>query len=120
MKKSTLIFLTVFVGLLLLSTVVSWADQDTIKIGLLEDRSGNFALHAGPKYLAAQLAVKEINDKGGVLGKQLEIIAPDPQSDNRRFQELARRLILKDKVNVLFAGFVSAEREAVRPIMRPV
>ena len=60
MKKSTLIFLTVFVGLLLLSTVVSWADQDTIKIGLLEDASGNFALHAGPKYLAAQLAVKEI------------------------------------------------------------
>lgn len=90
---------------------------EPIKIGLLEDRSGVFALHAGPKYLAAQLAVKEINDKGGVLGRQLAIIAPDPQSDNRRFQELTRMLIQREKVDVLFAGFASAEREAIRPIV---
>jgi len=117
MRKSTFVFLILVVALFFINTIAVWAESDTIKIGLLEDRSGNFALHAGPKYLAAQLAVKEINDSGGVLGKKLELIAPDPQSDNRRFQELARRLILKDKVDVLFAGFASAEREAVRPII---
>jgi branched-chain amino acid transport system substrate-binding protein len=41
----------------------------------------------------------------------------DPQSDNRRYQELARRLIEQDKVDVLFAGLTSASREAVRPIV---
>ncbi|MCD8138859.1 MAG: urea ABC transporter substrate-binding protein [Planctomycetaceae bacterium] len=90
---------------------------DPIKIGILESRSGNFALHSAPKYMAAQLAVKEINDKGGVIGRQLELVAPDPQSDNRRFQELARMLIQRDKVDVLFGGFASAEREAIRPII---
>ena len=57
------------------------------------------------------------NDKG-VLGRQIELIAPDPQSDNRKFQQLARRLILEDKVDVLMGGFASAEREALRPIMK--
>ncbi len=53
----------------------------------------------------------------GVLGRKIELIAPDPQSDNRQFQALARRLILQDKVDVIMAGFASAEREAIRPIM---
>jgi urea transport system substrate-binding protein len=114
-KLGTTILLLLLVSSLLMVNV--FAAPATIKIGLLEDRSGDFALYAGPKFLAAQLAVSEINKAGGVLGRQLEIIAPDPQSDNRRFQELSRRLILKDKVDVLFAGFASAEREAIRPIV---
>lgn len=119
-----------------------------VKFGLLEDRSGNFALFGAPKYHATQLAIKEINegkmlrwgstgpggsgtsqgyddtddilvDSGdqGILGRQIELIAPDPQSENRVFQQLARRLILEDQVDVLMGGFASAEREAIRPIM---
>lgn len=113
-------FLILALALILIFSIMLpgiFAKKATIKIGLLEDRSGDFALAAGPKYLAAKLAVAEINKAGGVLGKDLEIIAPDPQSDNRRFQELTRRMILKDKVDVLFAGFASAEREAIRPIV---
>ncbi len=110
-----------FAGLALLLAMGSFATvspaADPIKIGILDSRSGNFALHSAPKYMAAQLAVKEINDKGGVLGRQLELVAPDPQSDNRRFQELGRMLIQRDKVDVLFGGFASAEREALRPII---
>jgi len=53
----------------------------------------------------------------GVLGRPIELIAPDPQSDNTQFQALSRRLILDEKVDVIMAGFASAEREAIRPIM---
>ena len=90
---------------------------DPIKLGLLEDQSGNFAIAVIPKIYAYQLAVDEINAKGGVLGRQLKIIHYDTQSDNTRFQEFARRLILEDKVDVIFGGFSSASREAIRPIM---
>jgi len=125
------------------------ASDKTLKFGLLEDRSGNFALFGAPKYHATQLAIQEINngltlrsgptgpggrglDHGyyddtddilvqsgdkGILGRKVELIAPDPQSDNRQFQQLARRLILQDKVDVLMGGFASSEREALRPIM---
>ena len=90
---------------------------DTIKLGILEDETGNFAIAVVPKIRAYELAVKEINAAGGVLGKQLEIVRYDTQSDNRRFQEFARRLIKKDKVDVVFGAFSSASRESIRGIM---
>lgn len=90
---------------------------DPVKIGLLEDQSGNFAIAVIPKIQATQLAVEEINAKGGILGRPIKLTHYDTQSDNTRFQEFARRLIQKDKVDVIFGGFSSASREAIRPIM---
>jgi len=90
---------------------------DPVKLGLLEDASGNFALATIPKIHATELAVDEINAKGGILGRPIKLIAYDTQSDNTKFQELSRRLIQIDKADVIFGGFSSASREAIRPIM---
>ena len=90
---------------------------EPIKLGLLEDQSGEIALFTIPKVHGTQLAVEEINKAGGILGRQVEVIAYDPQFDNAKFQEFTRRLIERDKVDVLFAGATSASREAVRPIV---
>jgi len=92
-------------------------DQPPIKIGLLEDQSGEIAIFTMPKVHGTQLAVEEINAAGGILGRQLELIAYDPQFDNAKFQEFTRRLIERDEIDVLFAGATSASREAVRPIV---
>jgi branched-chain amino acid transport system substrate-binding protein len=90
---------------------------DPVKLGLLEDASGNFALATIPKIHATELAVDEINAKGGIMGRPIKLIAYDTQSDNTKFQELSRRLIQTDKADVIFGGFSSASREAIRPIM---
>lgn len=97
----------------------AWADdaKPPIKIGLLEDQSGEIALTTMPKVHGTQLAVEEINKAGGIMGRQLELIAYDPQFDNAKFQEFTRRLIDSDGIDVLFAGATSASREAVRPIV---
>lgn len=96
---------------------LSFAADKPVKIGLLEDASGNFALPVIPKIHATELAVKEINAKGGIMGRPIELIKYDTQSDNTRFQQMARRLINNDKVDVIFGAFSSASREAIRPIM---
>ena len=101
----------------ILSVGSAFAADSTVKIGLLEDASGNFALPVIPKIHATELAVEEINAKGGILGQQIELIKYDTQSDNTRFQQMARRLIKNDKVDVIFGAFSSASREAIRPIM---
>lgn len=88
-----------------------------IKVGMLEDLSGDFSLCGTYKTHAMELAVKEINEDGGILGRQVEVIAPDCQSDNQRYQEMARKLILEDQVDVIMGAFSSASREAIRPIM---
>lgn len=115
MKKLLAIVLTMIMILTLSLTALS-AD-DVIKIGMLEDLSGDFALCGTYKTHAMELAIKELNEAGGLLGKQLQLIAPDCQSDNTRYQEMARKLIYEDEVAVIMGGFSSASREAIRPIM---
>jgi branched-chain amino acid transport system substrate-binding protein len=90
---------------------------DPVKIGVLEDQSGDFALATICKVHAIQLATDEINGKGGISGRPIELVIYDTQSDNTRYQEFMRRVLQKDKVDVVFAGFSSASREAYRPIV---
>ncbi|GAA5628285.1 aliphatic amidase expression-regulating protein [Brucella sp. NBRC 12953] len=92
--------------------------QDPIKIGVLEDQSGEFVVPVIGKVHAIQLATEEINAKGGIAGRPIELVIYDTQSDNTRFQEFTRRALQRDKVDVIFAGFSSASREAYRPIVR--
>lgn len=98
MKK---LLVLVFAALMLIGAV---AAADDIKIGMLEDLSGDFSLCGTYKSHAMELAIKEINEAGGLLGKQLKLIAPDCQSDNQRYQEMARKLILEDEVDVIMGG----------------
>lgn len=93
------------------------AQDGPIKIGVLEDQSGDFAAATMVKVHAIELAAKEINDAGGIAGRPVELVVYDTQSDNRRYQEFMRRVLQQDKVDVVFAGFSSASREAYRPIV---
>ena len=93
------------------------AAEPPLKIGLLEDVSGDLAFMGMPKLHGSQLAVEEINKSGGILGRQIELIHLDPQGDNARYQEFGRRLLNRDKVDVLIGGITSASREALRPIV---
>jgi branched-chain amino acid transport system substrate-binding protein len=90
---------------------------DPIKIGVLEDQSGDFAPATICKVHGIQLATDEINAKGGIAGRPIELVIYDTQSDNTRYQEFMRRVLQKDKADVVFAGFSSASREAYRPIV---
>ena len=91
------------------------SSADVVKIGVIEDRSGNFALVGDPKHKASLLAIEEINANGGIDGNQIEVFDPDPQSDNQRYQELTSRAIQQEAVDALWAGYSSATREAIRP-----
>lgn len=90
---------------------------DPIKIGVLEDQSGDFAAATIGKVHAIELAAEEINNAGGIAGRPIELVVYDTQSDNNRYQEFMRRVLQRDKVDVVFAGFSSASREAYRPIV---
>ncbi len=91
--------------------------SDGPTVGILEDRSGEFQLNGTSKWQATKMAIDEINEEGGILGEEVEYIDPDPQSDNQRYQELTEQLILQDEVDALWAGYSSATREAIRPII---
>lgn len=97
------------------NNLASDSGGETIKIGHLSDISGEMAT-TGSKN-ATELAVEEINENGGVLGKKVELISIDTQSDTKRYQEMAKKLVMQDEVKAVFTNGSSASREAIRPIM---
>ncbi len=92
----------------------SAASGDTVKIGIMSDTSGDNALTANVE--AFQLAIDDLNEKGGVLGKKIEPVFVDGQSNTQRYQELAKQLILEKNCAVVFQDGTSANREACRNV----
>jgi ABC-type branched-subunit amino acid transport system substrate-binding protein len=91
-------------------------EAETIKIGLIAPFSGAFwgmgpYFHAGIKF-----AVKEQNAKGGILGKQIEIIKGDSKFKPDVATRIARKLILEDKVNFIVSGGGSHEALALNRV----
>ena len=89
---------------------------DTVKIGFLNSLSGTMAISEQTVHDSLQLAAAEINADGGVLGKQLEIVSEDGQSEPTVFAEKATKLITSDCVAAVFGGWTSASRKAMLPV----
>lgn len=118
-RTKTLALLT---GLILLAGAVYWALQShkpvqPIRIGVLHSLTGALAVSERPLVDAVQLAVNEINASGGVLGRPLEMVVADGQSNPAVFAREAERLITQEKVSVLFGCWISTMRKAVIPIV---
>jgi urea transport system substrate-binding protein len=100
-----------------LPTLRSAGAQETITVGSILDATGPINVYGVPMIDATKMAIDDINANGGVLGKQLELVEYDGQSDNAKYSEFANQLILKDKAAVIMGGITSASREAIRPLM---
>ncbi len=90
-------------------------DGETIKVGILHSLSGTMAISERSVVDAEQLAIEEINNNGGVLGRRIEAIVEDGASDWPTFNEKARKLIEQDQVVTVFGCWTSASRKAVLP-----
>ncbi len=91
---------------------------DTIKLGSVLDTSGPFDAYGKPMDKALRLAVAQINEGGGLLGKQVEVRAYDTQSDMALYSQYAQQLTRQDQVDVVHGGILSASREAIRQTLR--
>ena len=88
----------------------------TVTVGQLHSITGTMAISETGSVEAERLAIKQINDMGGVLGRKIEIIQEDGASDWPTFAEKSKKLIIQDKVACVFGCWTSASRKAVLPI----
>lgn len=77
----------------LAAMVVGALAQETIRIGALYNVTGGMSSLDGPSLYGAQLAAKQINADGGLLGKQVELIAPDGKTDQQETAKAAQRVL---------------------------
>lgn len=90
---------------------------DTIKIAGIHDASGGLDIYCKPMINCLTLAVEDLNAKGGVLGKKLELINYDTQSNIQLYTQFATEAATKERASVVFGGVTSASREAMRPVL---
>ena len=109
--------LTVLAVAVLLVPVVADA-QKPIKVGMPMPLSGPPALFGEPASKGAMMFVEEINAKGGVLGRKLELLVRDSKADANEAVRQARELILKDNVDFLVGTLTSAEGPAVSVVAK--
>lgn len=93
------------------------ASGGTIPVGSILDQTGPLDIYGKTMADATNLAVKDINSHGGVLGKKLKLYSFDAQSNNALYTQYADTLATQDNVAVLMGGITSASREAVRPVV---
>ncbi|MGC2415521.1 MAG: ABC transporter substrate-binding protein [Stellaceae bacterium] len=91
---------------------------ETIKIGFPIPLSGPTATYGVPILKGAEMAVAEINAKGGVLGRKLELLSRDSKANADEAVRLARELIIKNSVDFLAGTLTSAEAPAVSTVAK--
>ena len=102
------------IGLGLLA--VSAQAQETVKIGVIQPLTGSVAYNGTTDINGSKLALDEINAKGGVLGKKLELVIEDGQCKPANSVNAAEKLIQRDKVAALSGAFCSSATLAVMPV----
>ena len=91
--------------------------QDTIKLGLVAAMSGQSAKSGEAIVRGLSIAVDEINARGGLLGKKVELLVRDDESNPAKGVVAARELVQREKVAGLFGGLDTPVSIAIVPFM---
>ena len=88
------------------------ADDEPIKIGVIADLTGGFATYGTSLERSALLAIDEINEAGGIDGRQIEAIVEDIQTDVTATVDKARKLVDSDQVDLVLGPIGSDANDA--------
>ena len=105
-----LLFLAIFAA-----GPVSAQQAEAIKIGVIQPLSGPVAASGSYVRMGAEIARDWINSRGGVLGRQVQLLIEDNKSDPKEAATAAEKLIVRDKVPVIMGAWGSSMTLAAMP-----
>ncbi len=92
----------------------SQAVGDPVKVGVIADQTGPLSFVGAANTNVARMVVGDINAKGGLLGRHVELIVEDGGTDDAMAAAAARKLVEQDGVDVIFGGIYSSTRQAIK------
>lgn len=118
MSKTVKIVLGIIVLAVLIILIVSSKKTETgpIKIGFIAPLTGEAAAYGEPIKRGTEIAVSEINDKGGIKGRKIEVVYEDGKCSNKDATSAAQKLISIDKVKVIVGMICSGELLSAAPV----
>jgi branched-chain amino acid transport system substrate-binding protein/neutral amino acid transport system substrate-binding protein len=87
--------------------------EGSIKIGVLQSLTGDLGAYGGPMTDGMKLAAKQINENGGLLGKKLELLVEDDQTNNVAAVDAANKLVKVDKVPAIVGDTGSGQSMSI-------
>jgi len=96
--------------------IIEARGESPIKIGMVDPLTGVYAAVAQNEVIGARLAVDTINAKGGVLGRQLELLVEDSANDVGTGVQKTRKLIERDQVNFIIGDVNSGIAQAMAQV----
>ncbi|NOX33250.1 MAG: amino acid ABC transporter substrate-binding protein [Deltaproteobacteria bacterium] len=100
----------------LLLTMSGYAFGSDIAIGMSLSLTGRYAEMGNMQQKGLFLWEKHVNEKGGILGRNVKIIIMDDKSSKERAKNIYKRLIEKDKVDFVIGPYSSGISEAILPV----
>jgi branched-chain amino acid transport system substrate-binding protein len=97
-------------------SALCFASSGPIKIGALFSVTGPPSFLGEPERNSAKMVVDEINAKGGIKGRKLELVVYDTQGDATKAVQAANRLIKEDKVVAIIGPSTTGESMAIIPV----
>jgi branched-chain amino acid transport system substrate-binding protein len=91
--------------------------DNSIKVGVLYSQTGVVSAIGNSQLQGTLLAIDEVNAAGGVNGRMIVPVSYDTQSNPDLDAAFAEKLILEDKVKVIFGGYTSISRRAILPVV---
>jgi len=117
MKKGKLFVAAVFGMVMIVAMAGNGFAADTIKLGVAGPHSGDLASYGIPTVKAAELVVKDINTKGGVLGKKVELLIEDDVCKPEVATNTATKLV-SEKADVILGHICSGATKAALGIYK--
>ena len=108
------------VFLLLFLTVLPTSAAESIRIGLTLGLTGKYSEMSDMQMKGFKLWEKEVNSRGGILGRKVEFIIHDDKSDPQTAKFLYEDLILSNKVDLVLGPYSSGITEAILPVTEKV
>src|SRR5690242_10869527 len=85
-----------------------------IRVGVIADQTGALSFVGLANANVARMVVGDLNAKGGLLGRHLELHIEDGGTDDAMASAAARKLVEQDRVDVVFGGIYSSTRQAIK------
>jgi urea transport system substrate-binding protein len=95
----------------------AWGQSNPIKVGIATDLTGPIGFAGNANANVAKMVVNDINGKGGVLGRSLQLFIEDTASNESVAVNNVRKLTQRDRVDVVFGGITSSMRNAIKDVI---
>src|SRR5947208_13108262 len=86
----------------------------SIKVGVITDQTGALSVMGTANANVAKMVISDINAKGGLLGRQIDLYLEDSATTDSVAEAKAAKLVEQDKADVIFGGIYSSTRQAIK------